>query len=319
MLNKERVSELGGEQLRSGEIPVLGVSGVTLPEAWEASVLWLLQKGTEIKTMYDRPGDPPSVDATMTITVSSPMSEPRIHRFFPTGLDELYTYTQEVIEGVRDWKIVEDESQVGYSYTYNERLTRWPGEYGFKNIESINGIKIALPGVDQIDRMARELADTPFSRRAQAITWNPMVDPGLKDPPCLQSIWGRVVFSEEDRLWLFDMNVRFRSNDAVKAAFMNMFALIEYQRKIAGLISDYSGREVIPGRYVHQADSYHVYGSYFVGGKSSDVAKFLDMSKKDWEDRTLWTNDERVQIAFEDGRERLAREEKALKERNLTT
>jgi thymidylate synthase len=59
------------------------------------------------------------------------------------------------------------------------------------------------------------------------------------------------------------MNVRFRSNDAYKAAFMNMFALIQLQAKIAARIAALSGRTVALGRYVHQADSYHIYGAYF--------------------------------------------------------
>jgi thymidylate synthase len=59
------------------------------------------------------------------------------------------------------------------------------------------------------------------------------------------------------------MNVRFRSNDAYKAAFMNMFALVQLQQKIAARISELSGREIRVGRYCHMADSYHVYGSYF--------------------------------------------------------
>jgi len=63
--------------------------------------------------------------------------------------------------------------------------------------------------------------------------------------------------------WILNTNVRFRSNDAYKAAFMNMFALIQLQQRIAGRISDLADRPVKLGRYVHQADSYHIYGSYF--------------------------------------------------------
>jgi thymidylate synthase len=42
-----------------------------------------------------------------------------------------------------------------------------------------------------------------------------------------------------------------------------MFALIHLQKKIADRISELSGKTVKLGRYVHQADSYHIYGSYF--------------------------------------------------------
>jgi len=60
---------------------------------------------------------------------------------------------------------------------------------------------------------------------------------------------------------VLNMNVRFRSNDAYKAAFMNIFALTHLQRTIAARVSDLSGQPVALGRYVHLADSYHIYGS----------------------------------------------------------
>jgi len=80
------------------------------------------------------------------------------------------------------------------------------------------------------------------------------------------------------------MNVRFRSNDAYKAAFMNIFALVEMQRRIAARVSEISGRTVTVGRYCHMADSYHIYGSYF----REFEARFLGaMSKRSFEQRTL--------------------------------
>jgi thymidylate synthase len=59
------------------------------------------------------------------------------------------------------------------------------------------------------------------------------------------------------------MNVRFRSNDAYKAAFMNIFALVQLQKRIAENVSERIGKPVSIGRYCHLADSYHIYGSYF--------------------------------------------------------
>jgi thymidylate synthase len=47
--------------------------------------------------------------------------------------------------------------------------------------------------------------------------------------------------------------VLFRSNDATKAAFMNAFALIMLQSRIAGAIG------VPVGSYTHRANSFHVY------------------------------------------------------------
>ena len=54
-------------------IPVLVVEGDCIARAWENSLVKLYQEGCEISTQYDRPGDPPSKDATMLITVTDPL------------------------------------------------------------------------------------------------------------------------------------------------------------------------------------------------------------------------------------------------------
>jgi thymidylate synthase len=103
------------------------------------------------------------------------------------------------------------------------------------------------------------LAETPYTRRAQAITWKVWEDQSCYDPACLQSIWCRII--EEEGRPVLSMNVRFRSNDAYKAAFMNIFALVRLQSNIARRIAELSGREIELGRYCHMADSFHIYGS----------------------------------------------------------
>jgi thymidylate synthase len=115
---------------------------------------------------------------------------------------------------------------------------------------------------DQIEIACQKLARTPHTRRAQAITWKVWEDDFCSDPPCLQSIWCRMM-RDDKGAWVLNTNVRFRSNDAYKAAFMNLFALVQLQVLIAARISALTGQEVKVGRYVHQADSYHIYGSYF--------------------------------------------------------
>ena len=80
------------------------------------------------------------------------------------------------------------------------------------------------------------------------------------------------------------MNVRFRSNDAYKAAFMNIFALVQLQTRIAKRISEISGKDIKIGRYCHIADSYHLYGSYFEEFKG----RFLGaLEKRTFEARTM--------------------------------
>jgi thymidylate synthase len=236
----------------NGNIPVLFVESQSLAEAWEKSLVSLYERGCDIKTEYDKPGDPPSKDCSMTIVVRDPLAEPMIHRDFPGGLEDLQEYVLEVLDGIKDHCVrsaAADADDTRWEYTYHQRL------FGYD-----------CPGAeqvyDQIELLAAKLAQTPYSRRAQAITWKVWEDNFCYDPACLQSIWCRVLPNEEGD-WVLNANVRFRSNDAYKAAFMNAFALIQLQKRIAERIAELAGKQVLLGRYVHQADSYHIYGSYF--------------------------------------------------------
>ena len=108
------------------------------------------------------------------------------------------------------------------------------------------------------------------------------------DPACMQSIWCRLL--EQDGQRVLSMNVRFRSNDAYKAAFMNIFALVQLQQRIAARIAELSGQPVQVGRYCHMVDSYHIYGSYF----KEFEGRFLGMlQKRSFEQRTLRYEDVR--------------------------
>ncbi|PJE69371.1 hypothetical protein COU96_00130 [Candidatus Shapirobacteria bacterium CG10_big_fil_rev_8_21_14_0_10_38_14] len=290
--SKERSVFTNKESLRLGEIPSIAVWGKTLPEAWENAVLATWEFGTLIPTEYDQPEDPESRDATVMITIASPLSEPRIHKDFPDGLEGLAIYTQEVVAGVHDSRVKEG----GWSYSYHDRLFNWPGIDGWKNIEALVGQKIELPKIDQIEILSQKLAQTPHSRRAQAVTWNPLNDAVHHEPPCLQRIWCRVVKSEEN-LYLLEMNTNWRSRDALKAAFMNMFAITELQKQIAQQIAAISGRRVEPGRYVDTSDSFHIYGSDV---RKGDVERFLHGIRNfDFERRTYRSDDPVVKQEFE--------------------
>ena len=107
--------------------------------------------------------------------------------------------------------------------------------------------------------MIDKLVKQPHSRQAQAITWMPNLDLDCFDPPCLQSIWCRLLIDENNVYWL-NSNIRFRSNDAFGAYMMNSFGFVMFLQGIAKEISKRKGVEVQVGRLNWQADSFHVYG-----------------------------------------------------------
>ncbi len=206
-----------------------------LPFAWERAVMACWEEGESFPTEYDRPGDPNSRDVTAVIHVTDPFSEPRIHRAFPGGLEDLEKYRAEVLYGVHDHWI--DPAAGKWEYTYHQRLFEY---------------EVPSAGLyDQVAAAVEKLKQVPYTRRAQAVTWQVWNDTNINDPACLQRLWFRIA---DDRL---HMNIHIRSNDAFKAAFMNMYAFTELQRLMAEQIG------VQPGEYIHIADSFHIYGSYF--------------------------------------------------------
>jgi thymidylate synthase len=251
-------------------IPVLHVEADCIARAWEESLVLLYKCGCDIKTQYDKPEDPPSKDATMLITITEPLKEPMIHKDFPGGLEDLQEYVMEVCDGIKD-HLVRDASNPGdtrWEYTYHQRLFAYQVP--------------TLQPYDQIETLCTKLAKTPYTRRAQAVTWKVWEDNDCYDPACMQSIWCRI--TEEDGQQFLSMNARFRSNDAYKAAFMNIFALVQLQQRIAKRVSELSGTDVKVGRYCHLADSYHLYGFYF---REFQFRLLTALEKRTFEQRTL--------------------------------
>jgi len=272
----------------NGSIPVLAVEGAGMAETWERSMLKLYDCGCDVRTEYDDKNPdgtwthPPSRDCTMMMTVLDPESEPAIHRAFPGGLEDLEEYRQEVIDGIKDHWVRDPKNpdDKRWEYTYHQRLTKFI---------RVSRLMDFLPPIDQLQQMIDKLASFPYSRRANVSTWQPWCDPDCFDPPCLQSIWCRIL-PDDDDTWRLNINVRFRSRDAFDAAYMNLWAFCGpqgLQGSIARRIAEKAGREVRCGRYCDLSDSYHIYGKRLQAFEEG----FLKLVKtRSFEDRT-WTRE----------------------------
>jgi len=283
--------------VETGNIPVLSINADCLPEAWEKAVLAVWKEGVSVKTEYDKPEDPPSKDATVIITVVDPFAEPRIHKNFPGGPEELEAYRQEVCNGIHDHWI--DPVAGKWTYTYHERLFAYcPTD----NLLDPNALK-PFASFDQIDYIVRKCSETFHTRRAQAITWMPTADPVTDDPPCLQRLWFRII-EDQDGQPVLNMNSHWRSRDLYKAWYMNVYALTDLQRIVAEQISEKIGRDVKVGRYVDITDSLHIYGSYFTEAMS-EIEKMQDGNYK----ARSWQSDHPAfQMMTEEAREKLAKD-----------
>lgn len=284
----------------SGNIPVLSVRGETLPEAWEKAILAVWEQGVEIRTEYDRKDasgnyiDPPSKDCTMLIEVTDPFAEPRIHKNFPGGPEELEVYRQEVVEGIHDhWVDPADPDK--WTYTYHQRLVAYQATESLDNPQAPR-----LSAVDQIAYIVEKAAEAPHSRRMQAVTWIANADPQTEDPPCLQRLWFRLLkdvrspTSSIDGGFVLNMNSHWRSRDAYKAWYMNAYALTDFGRVIAERMSKRMDRPVRLGRYMDISDSFHIYGSYFAEVEP-EIAKMK--AEPDYHTRA-WPSDHPALVAM---------------------
>lgn len=174
-------------------------------------------------------------ECAMTMVVTHPLEEPMISKLFIGGPKELEQYRQEMLDGILDFEI----EKGNWKYTYHDRMVNYPTEAVDNCIPTFH--------FNQIDFVINELKRNPSSRRAVIQVRNPSIDAFSDDPACLQHIQYLI---RNNKL---ECKVLFRSNDACKATFMNAFALICLQERIANEL----GVEV--GSYTHRANSFHCY------------------------------------------------------------
>lgn len=208
----------------------LDAHGRSLPEAYHKALKNLQGWGTVVE---DASHHTRCRECAMTMVVLEPLREPMISRCVPCGAADLEQYRLEMLDGIMDFCVGH-----GWDYTYHDRMTRWTAGDGDCDCAYY---------VNQISKAVEDLRQNPTSRRAVIDVRNNGEDIDSDDPACLQHIQ---YFIRDGKL---DCSVLFRSNDAVKATFMNAFALIMLQKRIA----DKLGVEV--GTYTHRANSFHAY------------------------------------------------------------
>lgn len=160
-----------------------------------------------------------SGEVTMIMKALKPLEEPMISLCGIFGPRELEQYRQEMLYGILDFEV----ERGNWHYTYHQRMAKWK------------------------QGVITELTRDPSSRRAVIAIRDNAADMGSGDPACLQTLQYMI---RDGKLHCWAM---FRSNDAVKACFMNMFALVMLQKEFA----DALGVEV--GSYTHVANSWHCY------------------------------------------------------------
>lgn len=203
------------------------IRGKTLPEAYHDALIALKVLGESVPCPDYNTNQ---IEVSMTMCIAYPLQEPMISKLFIGGPHELEQYRQEILFGILDFEVAKGN----WDYTYHDRMVNFPSTLDWDCL-------------NQIDFVIRELTRNPDSRRAVICIRDNNKDMDSNDPACLQHIQ---YFIRGNKL---HCKVLFRSNDACKAAFMNMFALIMLQKKIADELN------VEVGTYTHRANSFHCY------------------------------------------------------------
>jgi thymidylate synthase len=197
----------------------------SIGRAHEQVIQMILEKGWVLQTEDE--------EATVefeeiTIQVDTPLAEPLVSpssRFQQKFVEQ---YAKDLLNG----------THASFEYDYHGRLFDW-------------GEKLTVDGqpvhIDQIAYIADKIRSSPNTRRAIAITWNPVIDEKLENCPCLQLV--QCVLRDGK----LDMRVIFRSNDMLTAAGANMYALVQLQRSIADKLG------VPCGTYSHISLVPHIY------------------------------------------------------------
>ncbi len=198
------------------------VYGRTLPEAYHEALRVLDREG-EISPCPDYNTN--QKELSMTICVAEPLAEPMISKLSIGGPRELEQYRQEMLDGILDFEI----ERGNWAYTYHSRMA------------------------EQLPFILRELRRNPDSRRAviDVRDWRHDAAEGNENPACLQHLQFFI------RGGALHLKILFRSNDACKATFMNAFALIMLQKRVADELG------IAMGSYTHRANSFHCYEKDF--------------------------------------------------------
>lgn len=197
----------------------------SIGRAHELVIQMILEKGWILHT---EDGEATIEFEEVTLQVDTPLAEPSVSpcsRFQQRFVEQ---YARDLLQG----------SHASFEYDYHGRLYDW-GERLVADSRPVH--------INQIAYIVDKLTSSPSTRRAVAITWNPVIDEHLDDCPCLQLV--QCVLRDG----MLNMRVIFRSNDMLTAAGANMYALVQLQKSIADAL-------FVPcGTYTHISLIPHIY------------------------------------------------------------
>lgn len=151
-----------------------------------------------------------------------------------------------------------------FEYDYHSRLCTYESTISYRDDEEARSYVRSIL-TNQIQYIISKLSHHVTSRRAIAITWDPIIDECKKDVPCLQFIqfWVKPVsITSRFMNWIsgnttqshvLEMFVLFRSEDMLLAYAQNIAGLTKLHMVIANTLN------MSVGRYHHMVTIPHIY------------------------------------------------------------
>jgi thymidylate synthase len=193
------------------------VRGETISETWLRLLFHVMNFGRVTETDYGMRQQ--EIIGVLAVVDGDADREPGIPEWLPVAAKDVDDYATTFVAP-------RDPDAVGYSYGH--RLIRhW--------------------GIDQVDSMVSDLLRSGVTRRALASLWDPRVDVGSQDPPCVTIVQ---VLVRDERLV---MSAYIRSNDIYRAWVQNACGL----RRLQTLVAERVDRGV--GDLLILSQSAHVY------------------------------------------------------------
>ncbi|HIP15753.1 MAG TPA: thymidylate synthase [Methanothermococcus okinawensis] len=202
---------------------MLSIRKPSVRASYEYLVKEVLEKGEDMTT---EDGEICREIRNVVVEITNPKLK-SISPKYPFGKNAVEQYTKNLLYG----------SENEFSYDYHSRLFKYPVNDNY---------------IDQIKYIIEKLGEEKNSRRAVAITWQPLIDIEVSkrkrgSVPCLQYIQFLI---RDDKLY---QTVLFRSNDLLLAYHANALGLIA----LGEVVAESLGVEY--GTYTHHGVSMHIY------------------------------------------------------------
>ncbi|HIP34728.1 MAG TPA: thymidylate synthase [Methanothermococcus okinawensis] len=202
---------------------MLSIRKPSVRASYEYLVKEVLEKGEDMTT---EDGEICREIRNVVVEITNPKLK-SISPKYPFGKNAVEQYTKNLLYG----------SENEFSYDYHSRLFKYPVNDNY---------------IDQIKYIIEKLGEEKNSRRAVAITWQPLIDIEVSkrkrgSVPCLQYIQFLI---RDDKLY---QTVLFRSNDLLLAYHANALGLIA----LGEIVAESLGVEY--GTYTHHGVSMHIY------------------------------------------------------------